>query len=194
MFFSVITKNLNWDTLTKNFKLLLKDRMGLRTKNYNIMGVHWKIWFLVGFMKNQYIAGNLLERGAWTVCRFKGGLEKRGGWCFWGRGVDTPMHTMWLWWIVFVVWLTSERHLALFLASTIEILIIANFWDATSRIWTCAEPDFRFCWMKLWSRDNHFTLVIHVMHDFQIFSLLLILSNSVMHYIFFSKHKNVLYS
>ena len=77
MFFSVITKNLNWDTLTKNFKLLLKDRMGLRMKNYNIMGVHWKIWFLVGFTKNQYIAGNLLERGAWTVCRFKGGLEKK---------------------------------------------------------------------------------------------------------------------
>ena len=25
----------------------LKDGMGLKMKNVNIMGVHWKIWFLV---------------------------------------------------------------------------------------------------------------------------------------------------
>ena len=35
MFFSV-TKNLNWEILTKN----LKDEMGLRITNFNIMGVH----------------------------------------------------------------------------------------------------------------------------------------------------------
>ena len=28
--------------------LLLKDGMGLRMKNFNIMGVYWKIQFLVG--------------------------------------------------------------------------------------------------------------------------------------------------
>ena len=34
-------------------------------------------------------------RGAWAVCRFRGGLSKKeGGGVFEGRGVDTPMHTM----------------------------------------------------------------------------------------------------
>ena len=30
-----------------------------------------------------------------------------------------------------------------------EMLTIADLRHATSRIWTCAEPEFRFCWMKL---------------------------------------------
>ena len=37
--FSVITKNLNWEIVTKNL-ILLKDGIGLRIKNFNIMGVH----------------------------------------------------------------------------------------------------------------------------------------------------------
>ena len=37
--FSVITKNSNWQILTKNL-LLLKDKMGLRMKNFDIVGVH----------------------------------------------------------------------------------------------------------------------------------------------------------
>ena len=42
VFFSVIPKNLKWEILTKNFVTFLKDQMGLRMKNFNIMGVHWK--------------------------------------------------------------------------------------------------------------------------------------------------------
>ena len=68
--------------------------MGLRIKNFNILGVHWKI--------------RLLGRGVWT-----GGLgqfaDLRGGGSLGGkggrelgrkeevvllRGIDTPMHTM----------------------------------------------------------------------------------------------------
>ena len=58
LFFSVITtkKNLKWEISTKN-SVTLKDGMGLRMKNVNNMGVHWKIWFLGGCMKNQYIGG-----------------------------------------------------------------------------------------------------------------------------------------
>ena len=40
-----MTKNSNWEDLTKNW-ILLKDKMGLRMKDFNIFGVHWKIWFL----------------------------------------------------------------------------------------------------------------------------------------------------
>ena len=38
MFFSVITKNSNWEILTTN--LVLKDKMGLRMKKINVFGVH----------------------------------------------------------------------------------------------------------------------------------------------------------
>ena len=47
MFFSVKTKNFNWEILTKDL-VFLKDGMRLRIKNLNIMGVHWKIQFLEG--------------------------------------------------------------------------------------------------------------------------------------------------
>ena len=42
MFFSVTSKNLNWDIVTKNlvtFKLL-KNEMKLKMRRFNIMGVH----------------------------------------------------------------------------------------------------------------------------------------------------------
>ena len=39
MFFSVITKNLNWDILTK-ILVTFKRWMELRMKNSNIIGVH----------------------------------------------------------------------------------------------------------------------------------------------------------
>ena len=32
--------------------------------------------------------------GAWTVCRFKGGIGKKEGGGVFERGTDTPMHTM----------------------------------------------------------------------------------------------------
>ena len=38
-----------------------------------------------------------------------------------------------------------------------EILTIANLQDTASRIWACTEPEFRLCWMKLYSSDNHYT-------------------------------------
>ena len=42
-------------------------------KNFNILGVHRKIRVLErGFTINQYIGGNSLKRGVWTVCRFGG--------------------------------------------------------------------------------------------------------------------------
>ena len=38
-------------------------------------------------MKNQYVEGNFLKRGTWTVCRFKGELgEKEWGDVFEGGG------------------------------------------------------------------------------------------------------------
>ena len=71
--------------------------MGLIMKNFNNLGVNWKIQFLEGGdnKKNNIEGKDCLKRGgAWTVCRFKGELgKKKGEWCFWGV-VDSPMHTM----------------------------------------------------------------------------------------------------
>ena len=64
-------------------------------KNVNILGVHWKIWHLVGFTKNQYRGGDCLKIGAWTVYQFKGGgLGKKAESGILEGLVDIPMHTM----------------------------------------------------------------------------------------------------
>ena len=39
-----------------------------------------------------------------------------------------------------------------------EILTIANHRHDVSKVWTCAESEFRLCW-KLCSSDNHYTSV-----------------------------------
>ena len=63
MYFSVITKNLNWEILIK-IQLLLKDEMGLRMKNLNIVmeDSMKNLTFKGGeFLKNQQnIGGNCL--------------------------------------------------------------------------------------------------------------------------------------
>ena len=45
MFFSVITENSNYEIWAK-YLVTFKDKIGLRMRNFNIFGVHWKIWFL----------------------------------------------------------------------------------------------------------------------------------------------------
>ena len=53
------------------------------------------------------------------------------------------------------------------------ILTILNFRHAASRISTCAEPEFRLCWMKLCNSDNHYTKV-----SFKIFDVTTWLTNN----------------
>ena len=38
-----------------------------------------------------------------------------------------------------------------------EILTIAILRHTTCKIWPCTESEFRFCWRKLCSSDNHYT-------------------------------------
>ena len=40
MYFSAITKNLNWEILPKNLVTFKRWGMGLRMKNFDIMGAH----------------------------------------------------------------------------------------------------------------------------------------------------------
>ena len=51
--------------------------MGLRMKNFNIMGFTQKSNFQGGReLQKLNKQGDCLKRGAWTVCRFKRGLDK----------------------------------------------------------------------------------------------------------------------
>ena len=69
--------------------------MVLRMESFNILGVHWKIWLLGGVTKNQYIGEIPYKGELGQFVDFEGGLGKKEGVMFlWGRGVDTPMHTM----------------------------------------------------------------------------------------------------
>ena len=45
-----------------------------------------------GHKKPIYRGEGPRKRGGWKVCRFKEGLVKKRGWCFWGG--DNLMHTM----------------------------------------------------------------------------------------------------
>ena len=88
MFFSV---NFN-----KEFKFVLKENMGLRTKNFDIFGVIEK-FDLKGEGSRQ---ANIEEGIAWkgrakTVCRIKwGGLRKKEGGGVFERVFIPPIHTM----------------------------------------------------------------------------------------------------
>ena len=59
MFLSVLTKDLDWESLTTN----------LVTFSFNIMGFRRKILCFYGGRVTQ------TKRGVWTVCRFKGTRE-----------------------------------------------------------------------------------------------------------------------
>ena len=90
MFFSVITKNLNQEILSKNF-VIFKRWDGVKDE---------QIQYYSGFTEKEGVyeksiyRGDYIRRGAWTGCRFKRGLgEKESGGVFEGN-VDTPMHTV----------------------------------------------------------------------------------------------------
>ena len=80
MFFSVITKNLNWEIETKNL-VTFKNWDKVNDEKFKYYGGSLKN---PTFIKNQYIRGggvgmDCLKRGAWAVCRFKRGLGKKEG-------------------------------------------------------------------------------------------------------------------
>ena len=68
--------------------------MGLRMKNFNILGVHWKIWLLGGeFKKNRYRGRDCQKRGLGQFADLRRGLaEKRGGGEGWYPDADYGRH------------------------------------------------------------------------------------------------------
>ena len=80
-FFSVRPNNLNWETLTKNLVIFLKDRIGLWWKFLILWGFTEKSDFYGGFTKKTICSRELPKKQACTICRFnlrRGALWKRG--------------------------------------------------------------------------------------------------------------------
>ena len=68
--------------------------MGIRKRNFNIIGVHWKIELLGGSRKNNIYRGESPKKGGLgEFTDLRGGLAKKRGIVFL-RGLGTPMHTM----------------------------------------------------------------------------------------------------
>ena len=63
-------------------ELLLKYKMGWKMENFNIFGIHRKIWVLEwGVMESQYIGEDCLKGGPGQLDLRGGGLgKKKGGW------------------------------------------------------------------------------------------------------------------
>ena len=79
----------------------------------------------------------------------------------------TSVHRSALWTIIYEIWMNCfcgmVEQLKAFTpyfqpGPSSEILTIANLRHAGSKVWTCAESEFRLCWMKLCSSDNHYTM------------------------------------
>ena len=62
--------NLNWETLTKNLVILLKDGMGLMIKIFDIMGVSLKNLIFMGASQKPIYSRELPKKQACTICRF----------------------------------------------------------------------------------------------------------------------------
>ena len=110
----------------------------------SIIGTCWKSWDKMNFIIiNVFLTGKYHFWELLTACFF----NFQWGW--------------WWWLIIFSEWLTDERRLHLYCifqpGPLSEILTITNLRHAASRIWTCTESEFRLCWMKLCSSNNHYT-------------------------------------
>ena len=131
------------------FTYLLKNRYVVKfyfqaAGLYVILG-NWKLWLL--FQKRS----EPKERN-----REKRSLVMKVWWIIFRCWL--PLPSWWWWWIVFAEWLTDESRFTPYFqpGPLSEILTIANLRHAASRVWTCAESEFRLYWMKLCSSDNHY--------------------------------------
>ena len=84
MFFSVITKNLNWEILTKNL-VTFKRWGGIKDEKFQYYGGSLKNPIFRGFTKKQYNVGGLPKKGGGDLEQFanlRGGLEEKKGLMF----------------------------------------------------------------------------------------------------------------
>ena len=97
-----------------------------------------------------YFSGAILPKNIVKSASSKKTWEGKDGWLYRGGSVYRRVLNFLDTITIFHVSYNQPRPLS-------EILTIANLRHAVSRIWTCAETEFRLSWMKLCSSDNHYT-------------------------------------
>ena len=92
MFFYIITKNLNWEILTKHL-VTFKRWDGVKDeKILYYRGSLKNPIFMEGSHENTIYRGELIKKCE-SGHKFKRGLVKKRGWCLWGRLI--PQCTLW---------------------------------------------------------------------------------------------------
>ena len=86
MFLSVIIESLNWEISTKNLITFKRDRMELRMKKVNIMGMYWEIQYLGGGYKKPIYWWDCLIMEPGQIANLRGSLTKKKRECFLGKG------------------------------------------------------------------------------------------------------------
>ena len=116
----------------------------------DVIHCNW-IWLLTAFacwQPNCHIAGSefqsALHQLYWKSSHFNWHCRKIM------NTVDTSFFKWWWRWIVFVVWLIDEKHLALFSVRSIcHRSPPSRFWHTMGRVLTCPEPEIWLSLMKL---------------------------------------------
>ena len=91
MFFSVQTKNVNWEILNKNL-VTFKRWDGVKDEKFQFYrGSLKNLVFKEAVCEKPICKGELPKSGAWTICRFKegggrGGVGKERGYIWVERG------------------------------------------------------------------------------------------------------------
>ena len=150
---TTIQKNFFWSQMTtliisnewmKDIKIL-KSLEGIRFIDKRCLWKYWKwskwtkrwvSWYIFRHIKCSLLA-SLLE-GKGFIWAGKGTIER------------------WWWMKNWFCSMVDQRKVIGLISSWdhCQIPTVTNLWHAVSRTWTCVEPEFRLCWIKLCSIFN----------------------------------------
>ena len=122
--------------------------MGVKIKFFNIMGVHWKIWFLAGRgYENSIYRGNCLKNELGQLADLRGGGGGGGGGAWqknpsWSPSGSNLNNT------VTKIWWVSLANLLLISANS-QRTMEASLKDYA--LWTCPSPQLGFKWQPCYS-------------------------------------------
>ena len=149
--------SIGWSTLLN--KICPKRRFfGLNSFQINFKITLWLLWPL-------FMDGGQLSQGYKAILRkqftFYYSVRRISWYSFNQPQKHERLSQPWSHLVVFNLGHLDWESSSLFLGGPLsEILNISNIQHAASRIWACAEPEFRLCWMKLCSNDKHYTTAL----------------------------------
>ena len=144
---------IGWSTLLNKISLCLKRQFfGLNSFQINFKITLWALWHI-------FMDGSQLSQGYRAISRrqftFYHSVPRISWYTFNQPRKHERLSQPWSHLVVFNLGHQDWESRPLFPVQPLsEILSISNAQHAESRIWACAESEFRLCWMKLCSSDN----------------------------------------